>query len=361
MVADSLPDAARNLLINCAGAAPGDSILILHEDPMLGWYDLQAPKAVAIEAERQGMKPTLRMVGGPDQSGELSKDVLAAMAGHDQTVFFARIGDQGRFSIRQSGRPAVMSYAINETMLASPFGCFDYGAFLDLKDALNRTLDRAAEIRITCASGTNLRGRSIVDPDEADDVSVKRFPMGIYKPIRMQGFSGKVAVTHYLTPTGSRPYMPAWLGLDDTVIATVDGNRITGFEGAPQTVGAVENHYRHVAETFGIKPMFAHSWHSGMHPACAYTMPAADNPDRWSNTAFPNPRILHVHTCGAYPPGEICWMVFDPLVTVDGAPLWNRGQLNRQINDDIAAVFSRWPGLAALFDNPSRDIGLDNT
>ena len=88
-------------------------------------------------------------------------------------------------------------------------------------------------------------------------------------------------------------------------------------------------------------------------------MPAQDNPDRWSNTAFPNPRILHFHTCGAYPPGEICWMVFDPLITVDGAALWDRGQLNREINDDIASVFARWPRLDTLFDNPSRDIGLD--
>ena len=354
---DNLAEGARNLLINCARAAAGDSILILHEDPALGWYDLEAPQAVADEAGRLGMKATQWMVQGPDKSGRLSEEVLAAMARHDQSVFFARIGDQGRFSIQHSGRPAVMSYAINAQMLASPFGRFHYQAFLDLKDALNRSLDAAGEIRITCASGTELTGRADRD-NGPEDVSVRRFPMGIYKPISTANFSGRVAITKYLTPTNSRPYRPDFLAMDDTVFAIVDGNHIARFEGSAQSVAAVENHYRHVAETFDIMPMFVHSWHSGMHPACAYPYPAADNPDRWSNTAFPNPRILHFHTCGAYPPGEICWMVFDAVVETDGHVLWNRGALNRGLNAGIAAVFERWPGLDALFDQPCREIGI---
>ena len=358
MATDNLAEGARNLLINCAGADAGDTILILHEDPALGWYDLAAPKAIADEAQRLGMHASLMMVRGPDKSGKLSDDVLAAMAQHDQTVFFARIGDQGRFSIQHSGRPAVMSYAINADMLASPFGRFHYGAFMDLKDAINGTLDAATVINITCASGTDLSGHSDTDDDGPDDVAVKRFPMGIYKPISTGGFSGRVAITEYLTPTNSRPYSPDFLRLDDTVFATVEGNRIMGFEGRTQSVAAVERHYQNVADTFDIKPMFVHSWHSGMHPACAYPFPAAANPDRWSNTAFPNPRILHFHTCGAYPPGEICWMVFDAIVRADGKLLWDQGKLNRNLNSDLASVFDRWPGLNALFDNPAREIGL---
>ncbi|MEX3010003.1 hypothetical protein [Hoeflea sp. TYP-13] len=355
---DNLAEGARNLLINCAGANPGDTILIVHEDPALGWYDLKAPHAVAAEAKKLDMPATMMMVQGPDKSGELSPEILAAMAAHDQTVFFARIGDQGRFSITHAGRPAVMSYAIDAEMLASPFGRFHYEAFLALKDAINRTLDAAEMIHIGCASGTDITGQSQTDGSGPEDVAVKRFPMGIHKPISTAGFTGRVAVTEYLTPTNSRPYTPAMLRLDQTVFALVDGNRISGFEGPQDTVEAVERHYRHVADTFGIKPMFVHSWHSGMHPACAYPVPASDNPDRWSNTAFPNPRILHFHTCGAYPPGEICWMVFDAVVTVDGQTLWDQGRFNRTLNEDIVSVFNRWPGLNALFDHASREIGL---
>jgi hypothetical protein len=357
IASDDLARGARNLLLNCARASAGESLLIVHEDPALGWYDLAAPRAVADEAKRLGMHATQVMVQGPDKSGNLSAELLAAMAQHDQTVFFARIGDQGRFSIRHSGRPAVMSYAINAVMLASPFGRFHYHAFVDLKDALNRTLDAASSIRITCASGSDLEGRS--EPDSGpEDVAVRRFPMGIYKPVPTARFTGRIAITRYLTPTNSRPYHPAVLQLDETVLAVVDGNRIAGFEGSAASVAAVESHYRHVAETFGIQPMFVHSWHSGMHPACAYPHPASENPDRWSNTAFSNPRLLHFHTCGAYPPGEICWMVIDARVMTDGKILWDRGHLNRRLNRDLATVFERWPGLDALFDNPCREIGI---
>ena len=43
----NLAEGAHNLLVNCAGAETGDTILIVHEDPALGWYDLAAPQAVA--------------------------------------------------------------------------------------------------------------------------------------------------------------------------------------------------------------------------------------------------------------------------------------------------------------------------
>ena len=159
--------------------------------------------------------------------------------------------------------------------------------FLDLKDAINQALDGAGTIRITCDSGTDMTGHADRADNGPEDVAVKRFPMGIYKPISTNHFTGRVAITKYLTPTNSRPYSPDFLRLDETVLAIVEGNRITGFHGSAESVHAVENHYRHVAETFDIKPMFVHSWHSGMHPACAYPFPAADNPDRWSNTCLP--------------------------------------------------------------------------
>lgn len=358
IASEDLADGARNLLVNCAGAKTGDTVLIVHEDPALGWYDIAAPKAVADLARRLGMEVSLKMVGGPDKSGRLSDDVLAEMSQHDQTVFFARIGDQGRFTIQHAGRPAIMSYAINADMLASPFGRFDYQAFIDLKEAINRTLDEAEAIRIVCDEGTDLSGYSDKQDDGPEDVAVKRFPMGIYKPVSTTFFSGKVAITRYLTPTGSRSYQPACLAIEGTVHAIVEGNRIVRFEGETEAVAAVQDHYARVADAFGIEPMFVHSWHSGMHPACAYPYPADENPDRWSNTVFPNPRLLHFHTCGAYPPGEICWMILDALVEVDGTPLWNKGELNRNLNVEISSVFRHWPGLDALFDHPSAAIGL---
>jgi hypothetical protein len=55
--------------------------------------------------------------------------------------------------------------------------------------------------------------------------------------------------------------------------------------------------------------------------------PPQPDPDRWSNSVFTSPRWLHFHTCGAYAPGEICWMVGEPKVEVDGKALWREGRL----------------------------------
>ena len=108
----------------------------------------------------------------------------------------------------------------------------------------------------------------------------------------------------------------------------------------------------------GIDPDAIHSWHAGIHPACAYEREAARDPNHWSNTVFTNPRFLHVHTCGAYPPGEICWMVLDHTVKVDGVALWETGRLRTDTFDSIATCVDKWPVLNALFANPSDRIGI---
>ncbi len=50
-----LTEGARNLLLNCAELHAGNNILIVAEDPALGWYDAEAPAAVLDEARRLGM------------------------------------------------------------------------------------------------------------------------------------------------------------------------------------------------------------------------------------------------------------------------------------------------------------------
>lgn len=349
---------ADNLLINCARVHAGDRLLIIHEDPALGWYDRKAPQLVAARARQLGLAVTTLEVQGPSETGALPHEILDAIAAHDQTIFFARMGDQNRFSSGGAAKPAIMSYALDADMLGSAYGHFHYAAFVDLRDALNDTMDSAAKIHIGCPNGTDLCGYSVSDPAEAIDVTIKRFPMGIYKPIMATGFTGKVALTRHLTPTGSRSYSPASIPLRDTVWAHMDGNRINRFEGAATTVSAVEDHYSRVAEKFGIDPMYVDSWHSGLHPACSYAIAADDNPDRWSNSAFANPRLLHFHTCGADRPGEICWMVFDPVISLDGKVLWEAGHLDREFNTQIVSVFEKWPDLQVLFDNPDRQIGF---
>ena len=351
---------ARNLLVNCAGVGPGTDLVIVHEDPALGWYDLEAPLAVAEEARNLGAAPAIVRVGAP--GNEPDPRAVEAVAEHDCTIFFSRIGDQDRFEEPVPGKTIAMCYARDAAMLGSPYGRTDHRALLDLKAAVNRILLGAGEIRISCPLGTDLLGRVAAGDrkgggDESGEVSVRRFPMGVHQPLEASGFSGRVALARYLTSTGSKVYEPAALALPTPVLAEVASGRLDGLDGDARVVDRIRAHYRMVAEKFGLDADAVHSWHAGIHPGCAYAGDAAENPDRWANNVFTNPRFVHFHTCGALPPGEICWTVLDPTIEVDGTAFWERGRLRPEAFAPSRECLSRWPDLAPLFDAPSDAIG----
>ncbi len=352
-----LAEGARNLVANCAELVAGETVLIVHEDPGLGWYDAGVVSAVTSEVRRLGIEPEMYPVGAPD--AETAAGVFEAMRQYDCTLFFSRIGDQNRFDRLPPGNRAVMCYARDAGTLASAYGRATHGAFLDLKDAINGILLSASRIEISCPLGTRIAGRPPANARPGSgEVSTRRFPVGVPRPMEAAGFSGRVAVARYLTPTGSRYYQPGSLELDDPMFADVEKGRIAGFEGPVDQVERVQEHYRLVAEQFDIDADAVDSWHAGIHPACTYEYSARSNPDRWSNSVFTNPRFLHFHTCGEYPPGEICWMVLDPTITVDGVKLWDGGRLRPEDFDRGRNCLDRWPELIELFDHPSDRIGL---
>jgi hypothetical protein len=315
---------ARNLLVDCGEFEAGDEVLIVHEDPALGWYDLAAPMAVAFEARRLGLRARLLQVGGPGNGRQAALEI----ADHANVVFFARIGDQDRFAEAVAGRTVVMSYARDGRALGSAYGQTSHKAMLALKAAVDEVLLGADRIDIACPLGTRVSGTLAPQHRHAEaDVSVRRFPMGVPQPVAADRFSGRVALGRWLTPTGSRVYAPASVELEAPVFARIDAGRIVEFEGDAAVVAKVRAHYDHVAGLFGIDRDAVHSWHAGIHPASDYPHPPEADPDRWSNSVFTSPRWLHFHTCGAYAPGEICWMVGEPKVEVDGKALWREGRL----------------------------------
>ncbi|MGB0629754.1 MAG: hypothetical protein ACPGRZ_03590 [Alphaproteobacteria bacterium] len=358
MTAPDLAAGCRNLLLNCARLEAGQSVLIVQEDPALGWYDREMAEALAAEVRSLGAEARVLQVAGPEVEADAIR-VDDASADHDCIVYLARLGDMDRFEASTDGKTRVMSYARNAGMLASPYGTTDHQVFLDLKEAVNDVLLGADRILVTCPLGTNLSG-TVTDRERenAADVKVRRFPMGVPQPVIASTFSGKVALARYLTPTGSQPYEPAALKIASPVFAIVENGRIAGFEGDTDTVDSVKAHYKVVSEKFGIDRDAIHSWHAGIHPACAYEGDAARDPDHWSNTVFTNPRFLHVHTCGAYPPGEICWMVLDHTVEIDGVKLWEKGRLLTDTFGGISACVEKWSVLKDLFDAPSDRIGI---
>ena len=359
----ALARGARNLLVNCARIRPGADLAIVHEDPALGWYDLEAPLAVAEEARKLGAAPVLVRVGAP--GNEPDRRAVEAVAEHACIIFFSRIGDQDRFDDPAPGKTVVMCYARNAAMLGSAYGRTDHRALLDFGAAVDRVLLGAGKIRISCPLGTDVSGAGAgageepgVEPKEGGAAAVRRFPMGVHRPIEASGLSGRVVLARWLASTGSKVYEPASLALESPVAAEVASGRWTGLHGEAGLVDRVRAHYRMVAEKFGLDPGAVHSWHAGIHPGCAYLADAAEDPDRWANNVFTNPRFVHFHTCGALPPGEICWTVLDPTIEVDGAALWRRGRLRPEAFAPLRDCLSRWPVLGPLFAEPSDAIGI---
>lgn len=146
--------------------------------------------------------------------------------------------------------------------------------------------------------------------------------------------------------------------MDETAFALLDRGRVVDFEGPDAVVAKVREHHVKVGEMFGIDPFLVHSWHAGIHPRTFYPLPADHNPARWSALAFGSPRYLHFHVCGDDPPGEICWTVIDPTITLDGMPAWRDGRLKLIETDEANVIIGRYQDDPAAFARSFSDIGI---
>ncbi|MEM9603414.1 MAG: hypothetical protein AAGA11_11165 [Pseudomonadota bacterium] len=350
---------ARNLLMGCAGIdlMRGARVLVVREDPALGWYDGYAADAVIAEAEALGLTVDCLHVGAPDT--ETLSSVDAHVQAYDVTVFFARLGDLDRFAERPEHTVRVMAYTRDHAMLGSEFGTTPHAAMRELKLAIDRLMLAADDIHVQCGLGTDYRGRlDTVARTAHRDVSVRRFPLGVPQPTLAQHFSGRVAVAHHLVSTGTR--IDAWTvqRLPDTVVACIDEGRIQGFDGPASACEMAELHLRRVAELGGLDWQRVHSWHAGIHPGCGSAHARGMDPDRWANTVFCNPRLLHFHSVGESAPGEVSWAVTDPTISLDGRALWCEGRLQVEAFEQTQHVLERWPLLSELWSKPVASVGL---
>lgn len=356
--ADNTLCAVKNLAFACGGARPGARLLILEEPPELGHYDPDLAPAVADAAAALGLNVTRLDIGFAPEPRELPESVLALMGLSDHILYLARLGDQMRFRPLPHAGRSIVSYALTRRALASPFGTVPHGAMRALKAAINAAIVAAREIKITCPLGSDLRGRARLTAQDKADVGILRFPMAVFAPVPMEGFTGRIALARFLVGTGSIYYQPFLHPIDGVAMVHVNGTRATRYEGPRDVVAGIRAHIGAIAGRFGLEGDFVDSWHAGIHPGCGYEGRAEDNPGRWTGSAFGNPRLLHVHTCGAYAPGEICWNLLDPTIMLDGVALWQNGRLHPERIPGGETVLEACPELAALFETPETSVGI---
>lgn len=336
---------ALNLLQNCAQLQARERLLVVCERPALGWYDAEAPRAVIEVARELGAQVRVRQL--QHDGDALAFDSLRAA--HDCTIFFARAGDRQRFSCAPPGQRSVVCYARDAAMLASRYATTHHAAMLAMKRAVDDLIRGARAIAIRCPLGTDFTGTVAASGGaEPGDVGILRFPQGVHAPVSARHFRGQIALSNYVTSTGSRCYQPDHLRLEAVVMAQVAGGTIRALTGRTTDVKRLRAHYRRVSGLLGVDPETVHSWHAGIHPGCRYPAPVHEDPDRWGNNVFTHPRILHFHTCGDNP-GEIAWNIENPTVTLDGRPLWERGRLRVEDFAPTRRVLTQWPELRSLF------------
>lgn len=354
---DRISKGVRNLLINCADCKSGQKLLIVYETENDGYYDpelandiVRVASELNLQTELYGV-PILRDVCDPSPS------FSAKLKTADCTLFLARMGDQLRFRQSDASMNQIISYVLNRDMLASPFGTIDYRPFEALKSLINSTIATASEIHVTCPAGTDFKGRARSFSEVNGDTTRKRFPVSVFTPIPAIDFSGRIAQKGFLTGTGSHFYSPWSCELRETLFVNFEGSKITHFEGSQQDIEAAKRHYEFVGNKYGIDTYHVHSWHAGIHAGCEYKEPAGKHFERWSGGAFGNPRILHFHTCGDYPPGEISINVLDPTVLIDGVAVWEDGKLHPEKLTGGTALLDANPEIRSVFQNPATEVG----
>jgi hypothetical protein len=353
---DALKAGIENMLRNCGGLFPGQSLLVLSEGDDASHYDPALAPAVAQTARAMGLAVSVLELPFSPHPLPPAPEIMAAMAQADTALFLARRGDQLRFDAVLAATRPVMCYALDSGMMASPFGRADHRGLLALLGVVNRALAQAHHIRVTCPLGTNFHGPGAAFPAEAGEVTVRRFPLSVFSPVPARDYSGTIALAGFLTGTGKTYYQPYDLPLGDVLRVQFEGNRITGFDGPD--ADAAQAHYARVAAMLGQEAGFIHSWHAGIHPGCTYPREAAEDPVRWGCGAFGNPRLLHFHSCGVEPPGEISLNVIDPTIALDGVPLWENGRLHPERVEGGAELLAAYPCLAAAFADPAQAVGL---
>ena len=140
---------AKNMLQNCAGARPGERVLIAYEPAEYGYYDADAVPCVVDAAGDLGLKVDRLNVGFSPDNPQLTPELHAHFAQADIVVFLARLGDQLRFSDMPHGKRIIVSFALDAGLFGSGFGTTHHGAMMALKYRITDAFRTARRVRVT--------------------------------------------------------------------------------------------------------------------------------------------------------------------------------------------------------------------
>ncbi len=358
---EAVEEGARSILVDCAGIAPGDRVLIVGEEGPDAFFDFAVCERVASAA--RSLKAVVSVVRAPAIAGpeDLPSDFADLIAAADHVLFFARIGDQLRFTPLPGAGRKIMCYTRDEHYLADRFARLPYGLFTEILSLLQQEMVRAKAWHIECPEGTNLDGgfdgaevREAVAAEKGFSVSL--FPVMIYPPLSCRHMTGDLVLSRFLISTSTTMMADSLLPLRAPVTARIEGGAITKLHGPGDVVETIEAHLDRCA---GREPALArrfHSWHAGIYPPTFFSGKAEDDIESWGDVAFGSPRYTHFHFCGPEP-GMVAASLFDTTISIDGRAFWSKGEFVFLDRPECRAMLDKYGCDGSAFQN-NPNLGL---
>ncbi len=354
---------ALNLLNQCVGVTPGQSILIVGEEGPDAFFDKDVCDVVSQAAVSLKAAPTTMIAPRTLGPEEFPEDIASAMRDSEHTIFFSRLGDQLRFCPLPGPGSKTMCYTHDAGYLGAEFGCVPHLLYERMLGLLMTAIENARTVHITCGQGTDLfselvPGKAAGEEKStvAADFTVGIFPVMIFPPLSCARMSGRLAMGEWLTTTSTRDYEASLFHVDSPVTGIVDDGRITNFEGDASDVANTRQHFERVAGLLGGDAFAVNSWHAGVNPKTFYRTDPAQNIEKWGDLVFGSPRSMHFHTCGSNP-GNIAVNLLDPTISFDGDLFWDSGRFVFLERPEVQALLEEFPDLRDPF-SMRTDIGV---
>jgi len=350
---------AKNLLLNCVEAQPGQSILIVGEDGPSAHFDSATCNIVAEVAQSLGLN--VKIMIAPETRGkeDFPAQISEAMAVADETIFFGRLGDQIRFCPTPGPGRKIVCYALDPDYLGAQFGRTNFRLMKAIENELISRIAKARTYHIKCPDGTDLVGGldGLGESQEAmTPFSVTLFPVMIFPPVTCARMSGKIVLKHWLTSSSTNIYEGSVMHLPTPLVATVKNGEIIKFEGESDLVERVKAQFERVGEMADGSPFSVNSWHTGINPGTYYVGKATDDLERWGTVAYGSPRYTHFHACGA-DPGDIAFTMIDATIAFDDEVYWRDGEFVFMGDPKVQALMRQHPNTDDAFE-VRWDIGL---
>ena len=196
---------ADNLLKQCLGLKPGDSILlVLEEDDSLYDHDV----GTLIETRCRDLGAQITVLSEPliNHAADFPESVSSVMRRVDHTLFFSRLGDYVRFVELPGECTKTTSYTYSLAQMGSPYATVSDALLSRLRDKLEGELVAATTWRITCPLGSDLQGSfswPSLQGGADDELFVALFPVSTFKPVPCETATGCVALSRWLMPGGA--------------------------------------------------------------------------------------------------------------------------------------------------------------